>query len=83
MHICMKTTLNIDDDLMRTVKKRAAEKGTTVSATIETALRELLRQEEKPERPFRLRWQTVRGKLQAGVDLTDRDALLERMEGRS
>jgi Arc/MetJ family transcription regulator len=83
MHICMRTTLNIDDDLMRTVKKRAAEKGTTVSATIETALRELLRQEKEPKHPYRLRWHTVRGKVQAGVDLTDRDALLDRMEGRS
>jgi plasmid stability protein len=82
MNICMRTTLNLDDELMRTVKKRAAEKGTTVSATVETALRELLRQETAPERPYRLRWQTVDGNVQAGVDLTDRDALLDRMEGR-
>jgi len=83
MLICMRTTLNLDDHLMRAVKRRAAETGRSLTATVETALREFVQQEAKPARPYRLRWVTVRGGVQPGVDLTDRDALLERMEGRA
>ena len=82
MLFCMRTTLNLDDQLMRAVKRRAAETGRTISATIEEALRELLRRESRVERPHRFRWTVVAGGAQPGVDLKDRDALLERMEGR-
>lgn len=82
MLICMRTTLNIDDDLMRLVKKHAAETDRTISAIIETALRYLIEHEQRTDQPFRLRWKTVRGGLQAGVDLTDRDALIDHMEKR-
>ncbi|HEY3130557.1 MAG TPA: ribbon-helix-helix protein, CopG family [Acidobacteriota bacterium] len=78
----MRTTLNIDDELMKSVKRRAAEAGRTITEVIEEALRENLYRNKKGKRPFRLRWVTVKGKLQPGVDLTDRDALYERMEGR-
>lgn len=78
----MRTTLNLDDDLMRTVKQRAAEQGRTVSSMIELALREALARETRAGRPYRLRWATVRGGLQPGVDLTDRSSLLDRMDGR-
>ena len=82
MFICMRTTLNIDDDLMRTVKKHAAETDRTISAIIETALRYLIEQERRIDRSYRLDWKTVPGGLQPGVDLTDRDALIDRMENR-
>ena len=78
----MRTTLNIDDDLMRTVKKHAAETDRTISAIIETALRYLIEQERRTDRPYRLSWKTVHGGLQAGVDITDRDALIDHMENR-
>ncbi|NIR44781.1 MAG: type II toxin-antitoxin system VapB family antitoxin [Gemmatimonadetes bacterium] len=77
----MRTTLNLDDDLMRDAKQHAAMTGRTLTALIETALRELLWREKREERDYRLRWVTVEGGVQSGVDLTDRDALLERMEG--
>ena len=80
MLICMRTTLNIDDDLMRTVKKHAAETDRTISAVIETALRILIERERCTDQPYRLGWKPVRGNLQAGVDLTDRDALIDHME---
>ena len=78
----MRTTLSLDDDLMRVVKRRPAEAGRTVSSMIETALRELLRQEDRTDRTYRLLWVTVPGGVQPGVDLTDRDRdkLLDRME---
>jgi hypothetical protein len=83
MLIFMRTTFNIDDALMRRVKEIAAETGRTITQVIE----EVLRREVVGERPggkrFRLKWVTVSGRLRPGVDLSDRDSLLERMEGRS
>lgn len=83
MLICMRTTLNLDDNLMRAVKRRAAETGRTLSSMIEAALREMLEQGKKTKHSYRLRWVTVKGGVQPGVDLADRDALIDRMEGRS
>jgi hypothetical protein len=79
----MRTTLNLDDDLMRAIKRLAAQSGTTVSALIEAGLRELLNQSARKRSQYRLQWVVVRGGAQPGVDLTDRDSLLDRMEARS
>ena len=83
MSICMRTTLNLDDNLIRAAKRRAAETGRTLSSMIESALREIIEHEKKPKLSYRLRWVTVKGGVQPGVDLDDRDALIDRMEGRS
>ncbi len=84
MFICMRTTLDIDDQLMRRVKKQAAEEGQTVTAFIESALREAFaRRRGSGKESYRLQWVTARGRLKPGVDLTDRDSLYERMEERS
>jgi len=42
MVIHMKTTLNIDPGVMARFKAEAARRGTTMSALLETALRQLL-----------------------------------------
>jgi hypothetical protein len=77
----MRTTLNIDDRLMRLVKERAAATGRTVTSIIETALRDLLERELREESaPYELDWTVVEGGAQPGVDLEDRDALYERMD---
>ena len=81
MYMCMRTTLDLDDGLMRAAKRRAAETGRTLTALVETALRELLRAEENAG-THRLDWKVVEGGAQAGVDLEDRDALFDRMSGR-
>jgi len=82
MHICMRTTLNLDDDLMKALRKRAAETGRTMTELMEEALRALLapRPAQREEREFH--WVTCRGKLQPGIDLADRDSLLDAMEDR-
>ena len=82
MHFCMRTTLNLDDELMRTVKRRAAETGRTVTSMIETALRDLIRREERPVSSYVFDWPVVEGGAQPGVDLTDRDSLIDRMDDR-
>lgn len=80
MFMCMRTTLNLDDDLMRSIKQHAASTGRTLTSLVEESLRELLVRVESSERCYTLDWVTVEGGVQPGVDLTDRDALLDRME---
>jgi hypothetical protein len=75
----MKTTLNIDDSIMAVLKREAARQGRTMSELVESALRLLFKsqksQRELPPLP------TFRsgGHL---VDIADRDALYQAMEGR-
>jgi hypothetical protein len=79
----MRTTIRLDEQLLREAKRHALETGRTLTAVIEDALRESLsRRRDAPNRaPIRLR--TFRGGgLQPGVDLDDSVALRERMEGR-
>lgn len=84
MLICMRTTLNLEDGLMKELKQEAAARGTTLTAVMEEAMREHLRRgREATSRGFRLRLVTAPGAPLPGVDLDDRDALLERMEGRA
>jgi hypothetical protein len=55
MLFCMRTTLNLDDALMREAKKHAAETGTTLTDVIEQALRRSLgRSTEPAPTPFRM-----------------------------
>jgi hypothetical protein len=78
----MRTTLDLDDALVRKAKGRAADEGTTLTALIEEALRRYLTPAPATSRPFRLKLLTKRGRLVPGVNLADRDALYEQMEGR-
>jgi hypothetical protein len=78
----MRTTLDLDDAVMREAKKRAAEEQGSLTSLIERALRAYLRPARRPARPFRLKLLTRRGRRVPGVDLDDRDALYERMDGR-
>lgn len=83
MLFCMRTTLNLDDELMKQVKRKAAETGRTMTSIIEEGLRESLRRPRPPgSESYRLEMVTVKGRLRAGVDLKDRDALYDLMEGR-
>jgi hypothetical protein len=76
----MRTTLTIKDDIYNAVKKRAAAEGKTLSSVVEEALDKYLESAE-PEKPFKLRWVTYRGKLMEGVDISDRKSLYDIMEG--
>ena len=83
MLICMRrTTVQIDEQLFRLLKKAAARKGTTMSAMLQDALRAALLPGTKPAPSFKLRWPTVHGRLLPGVDIADRDSLYDRMESR-
>jgi Arc/MetJ family transcription regulator len=79
MDFHMKTTLNIDDTVMAELRREAARQGRTMSELVETALRLLLRSQPKRGRIPAL------PKFRSGgtfVDIADRDALYQAMEGR-
>ena len=82
MLLCMRTTLDLGDELLRRVKRRAADEGTSMRQIVEVALQTYLT--KRPHKPhYKLRWKTERGRLLPGVRLDDRDALFELMDGRS
>jgi hypothetical protein len=75
----MKTTLNIDDSVMARLRREAARSGRTMSELVEMALRQLLNNRPSetalPELPSFDSGGTL-------VDVADRDALYDAMEGR-
>ena len=75
----MKTTLNIDDTVMSELKREAARQGRTMSELVEMALRLLLRSKRKHKKLPPLPTFCGGGAL---VDIADRDALYNAMEGR-
>jgi hypothetical protein len=83
MVICMKTTLNLDDAVIRAAKERAARTDRTLTSIVEEALRQLIRQETEPVRGYRFDAKPVKGRLRAGVDLSDRKSLYDTMDARA
>lgn len=78
----MRTTLDVDDAILREAKARAASEGTTLTRVVERALREHLHPSAPKGKPFKLRLLTKKGSAAPSVDVADRDALYDRMEGR-
>jgi hypothetical protein len=75
----MKTTLNIDDKVMADLRRDAARQGRTMSELVESALRLLLRSQWKQQRIAPVPTFHSGG---AFVDIADRNALYQAMEGR-
>ena len=73
----MKTTLNLNDQVLRRAKGRAAREGITLTKFVEDALRARLAAARGGKPPFRLRLETVTGNRPPNVDISDRDALYE------
>ena len=46
----MKTTLNIDENVMRRLREEAARRGVTMSSLVEAGLRRVLAEPEPPSR---------------------------------
>ncbi|MBX3027160.1 ribbon-helix-helix protein, CopG family [bacterium] len=75
----MKTTLIIDDRVMRKLKQEAAARRQTVSALVEAALRQYLAVKAAPRELPALPSADLGAPL---VDVADRDALYQALEGR-
>ncbi len=72
----MKTTLNLNDHILRRAKRRARRDGTTLTRFVEDALRTGLMEDcRKPA--FKLVLETVRGHAPPNVDVSDREALYD------
>jgi hypothetical protein len=78
----MRTTLDLDDHILRQARKLAAEEGKSLTRLIEEALRERLAPKPRSRKRFKLRLLTKKGRIIPGANLADRDLLYERMEGR-
>jgi len=76
----MRTTVRLNDELLREAKRAAAESGHTLTALIEEALRErLARRTRGPKREW-IELPTEPGGPQAGVDIDNSAGLLDLME---
>ncbi len=75
----MKTTLVINDNVMRRVKQEAAKHGYTISELVEDALRRMLKEFERGPRKD-LPPLPVADLGVPLVDIADRDALYRAME---
>ncbi len=80
----MRTTIRMDDELLRRAKAHAARTGTTLTRLIEDAVRHLLsrRRVSKVREPVCLPTFSGEG-VQPGVDLDDTAALVELMDERN
>lgn len=77
----MRTTVRIEERLLRQAKAVAAQERRTLTAVIDDALRQFLARKSAPRQraPFKL-FTFGSGGLQPGVDLDDTAALIELME---
>ena len=76
----MKITIRIDDQLLSEVKKLADQRGQTMTAVIEEALRRMLAEQQQVSAEPPVELITVSGHgLQPGVDLDDSADLLDLM----
>jgi hypothetical protein len=75
----MKTTLVIDDTVLERLRQEAARQGKTISELVEAALRAFL-ERRSPREPLPSLPSFDSGG--AFVDISDREALYQAMEGR-
>ncbi len=82
MVICMKTTLNINDTVMRRLREEAARRETTMSSLVEAGLRHVLadsdaEDDESEPLPPLPSWKSGGQR----VDISNREELYAVMEG--
>jgi hypothetical protein len=81
MFICMRTTLQIKDDLLREAKKRAAAEGRTLTSLIEDGLTLILSPSKEGRRKrVQLPISKASGGVLPGVDLNQSGELEEVMD---
>jgi hypothetical protein len=75
-----RTTIAIEDDIFRELKLRAAKDGVTLGSLVNSLLRGSLR--APPRGGFKFHLTTVKGDgLRPGVDLEDKEALFDILDG--
>jgi hypothetical protein len=84
LSICMRTTIDLPDELLRQARTRAAEEGTTLTALITEGLR--LRLGETPtgrRRRRKLPVSNVGGGLQPWIDPSSNASILDAADDRA
>lgn len=76
----MRTTVSVDDDVLRLAKRRAAEEGRTLGEVITEALRERLARQPAGERERYSAVTAGQGGTLPGVDITDNAAVRDLMD---
>jgi hypothetical protein len=77
----MRTTIRLDDQLLKEVKKLAVDSGRTLTAVIEDALRDAIaRKQQKAQKREWISLPTTTADIMPGVNLDDSAALLVLME---
>jgi Ribbon-helix-helix protein, copG family. len=77
-----RTTLAIDDDLLRKIREKAAREGRPLQDVANELLRQALVQQKGPARKHKLVLRGWTAKERPGVDLLDRDKLFDLLDGR-
>lgn len=81
MFLCMRTTIDINDELLKKAKSYALNERKTLRVVVEQALRVFLASPVRPEVVDVPAIPVFRGQgVQPGVDLTDNAALEELMD---
>ena len=79
----MKTTLDLPDDIFVAAKKRAADERRPLRDLVERSLRAELSATAKKRKAAPIVWVTVKGGLPPDLDVSDRDAMHDRLRRRS
>jgi hypothetical protein len=80
----MKTTLDLPDEVFVAAKKRAAEERRPLRDLVERSLRaELAGTSKRPRKGRKIAWVTAQGGLPPDLDVSDRDAMHDRLRRRS
>ena len=78
----MRTTVRLNEKLLKEAKKKAAEEGTTLTALLDQGLRMVLR-EETPAYGQTKKFQltTVKGAMKPGIDPSSNAQMLDIADG--
>lgn len=85
----MRTTLRLDEDVLRELKQRAREEGSTLSELVNRAIRKSLAAEPRPRPVFQQRTRDLGrpsfdvAKATAVADALDDETLLRKLTGSS
>jgi metal-responsive CopG/Arc/MetJ family transcriptional regulator len=76
-----RTTISLDEELLRKLKSDAAAKGVTLAEFVNSLLRQALAHRVKKNQ-FKLQLKGWKAEIQPGVDILDRDKLFNLINGR-
>ena len=76
-----RTTLTLDEDLLKTLKASAGRRGITLASLVNELLRQALATQARRQ-GYALKLEGWDAQLQPGVDILDRDKLFDLMNGR-